>query len=1116
MPTATTSPRPIRLKAENIVDQSIDRAAARVRWNDLATGAAILIVTFLSYIVLMMSLDKWLVIPAVVRQFAFIGFLALCSTVLYFGVIRPYRRRVNPRYIARQVEQTIPDAKNVLINWVDLQDAEMPGTVKTAVAQKAADGLGHANLESATHSSRLMWFTIVAGVLLASLAALFILFKWPQFSSLVSRAINPFTNTEIASRTRIDLLEPIAGHATITDGEQLNISISIGGSVPDPNGPEKPRILVRRNPDATTYEDFPLIRGESSREFALMLPRSIIQNGFWYKVAAGDSTTDEFRVDVRTRPMLTGFDVKYEYPTYLKWPADFGVDARLKGMRGTTVTLTVQTNRSVDSGSLIVTAGKQNELIRGEVTGANQQSLRFQLKLVESGIYFVQFKPNGGESTFTSTQYPIEVEIDQAPIVRIVSPREEEIALPVTSMLAIDAVLNDDHGIVSAGLRMKLPGQNSVVIPTKKFRDGKSLARTKDGSFETEIPDYKESVTLDKLTDEAGKPIVLKEGDLLEYWVEATDNCTEPTANSGESVHQRVRIASVPPKPDPAEEQRTQKRKAEENTAQKQQEQRQQNDTRPQDQARNPDQSKQAEPSRGNEQANEPKKGEDKKGENEKSKGENKQAENPSSDGKGKTEDQPANTKKESTKPDSPEAKEKQGSGNTSGQDSKTEKPSGTSNPEQKQEQKPEQPSKGQQSAEGSKDAKPEPSKQSEQQNPEGSGQKSSDQKLEKEANQIKKRMEQRKEEPADAKGNKPAQNDESKPSTDDNNKPAQGKPESTEKKPGETQDGKPADKSGKKSGEKTAGDQQEPGPKNQPDASSEKEAPKDSNAQDQPGTAEQKQGPKEGTEGAGSSKTSKPETAPDSKDSKDPKNSEKPGSKGDQKSTDATKPDSSSQPEKSGSTGNKQKESRPENKNDKQDKQPKEPADSSSKSAADEKTQAKESHGTSPAEEKPRTDANQKPSAEKSGTPSDSTTPKDQPKTDSTQPMKSEGEPGANKPEGAKPETAPNSKTEERGSAKPSKPEEGSTGKADKVEKAEDRNDDKANKGSQTEPKSQGEGDQKPSQKEIDQAVRELEHENPGTREAAKEKPGDRGAPQPRDEIGRPRKTRKSEARTG
>jgi collagen type III alpha len=134
------------------VEREIAAVAKKIRTNDLVTGAALLIVGTLAYAVVALLLDKWLTLPAWVRQLEFLGFLTAILGLSYFAIVRPLMRVVNPRYVARQVEATMPQSKNELINWVDLQEQEMAGSVKSALASRAAAGFGDAAVRLAAHA----------------------------------------------------------------------------------------------------------------------------------------------------------------------------------------------------------------------------------------------------------------------------------------------------------------------------------------------------------------------------------------------------------------------------------------------------------------------------------------------------------------------------------------------------------------------------------------------------------------------------------------------------------------------------------------------------------------------------------------------------------------------------------------------------------------------------------------------------------------------------------------------------------------------------------------------------------------------------------------------------
>ncbi len=81
-------------------------------------------------------------------------------------------------------------------------------------------------------------------------------------------------------------------------------------------------------------------------------------------------------------------------------------------------------------------------------------------------------------------------------------------------------------------------GETKPALAPKLYREGKSF-QFDNGTFPDSI-DYKDFVALDKLASAKNEPIRLKTGTILEYWLEATDNCDYPNAHGNIGKSKRV------------------------------------------------------------------------------------------------------------------------------------------------------------------------------------------------------------------------------------------------------------------------------------------------------------------------------------------------------------------------------------------------------------------------------------------------------------------------------------------------------------------------------------------------------------------------------------------------
>ena len=590
MATVLEKPAPAERYASE-VDEQLAQATSRIRVHDLAFGGLLLAAMLLVYATAMIVLDKYAVLPEWVRQLGLFGFLAAAGATAFFTIVRPRLRRVNPMYAAVQVEKTIDDAKNSVVGYVEAQEnGQVHPAVKAAMGARAAKSVGRADVNRAVDHRSLIYTGAVAIVFLLALVILFFVFRPAQFRSLAARTFVPFSSDTIASRTQLTLLEPANGDVTITAGQSVTIKVNVGGKVPSPDKPDRVRVMVRHNLATAEYEELPLEKGEIAREWQVRVPDYLVRNGFWYKVAGGDAETPEYKVSVRSLPLFTEYEVAYEYPAYTRFKPETTRDPHLRAIRGTRVTILGKTNRSVKDGKLAFDPATREPLI-GKPLADKPDSVQFQFTLTTSGMYRLAFTSSDGERSPEPPPFKITVDEDHAPIVEIVKPQEEEVTLPANGHLAVDAAITDDIGVEKLTLKMRLAEPTKRDLADKPYLEGKSFRRPeKDGTFSwpTNL-DYKDSLDLGKLTDSGGLPVALKEGMVLEYWLEALDNRTkpgvsgsEPDPNVGKSVVKRVRIAPpvVPMEEKKNLDQKQDKRKTEEKASNAKQQQRLDNEPR--------------------------------------------------------------------------------------------------------------------------------------------------------------------------------------------------------------------------------------------------------------------------------------------------------------------------------------------------------------------------------------------------------------------------------------------------------------------------------------------------------------------------------------------------------
>jgi hypothetical protein len=557
-------------KHEAFVEQQLARARGRVRTLDLMGLLLLFVCLTLGYALLLGLVDRAWKLPSLLRLGTFLAYAAAALYVLGLGAYRCFFLRVNPLYAARRLEEVVPDAKNSVVNWLDLRDAPMSPAIRNSLGLRAAKDLAQADPEKAIVSRR----TVLLGGVASGLACMTVvaLLWWGPgaFFSLLQRNFAPFSEIAIATSTNLELLLPEGGNLSVNLNQKVDFRVGVTGRVPRPNQTDSVKLHYRYNPNDPYVEL--LLEQDPDGDWATALLGDQVHNGFWYKITAGDAATPEYQVRVRSLAQVLRVDVTYKYRPYLKaddltvsYPNETSSQPHLKALRGTEVTLVAHTNRAVKEGRIEFDHnGAKRELI-GELDSQDPKTLRYQFVIRENGMYRFLFRSAEGEPNSDRFSYRVEALTDHPPMVKLTVPGKD-VALPANGTLTLEGTADDDHGIKSLSFQLRvLKGGTKPELAPKSYRPGKSL-ELKNGRFPEALL-YKDFIALEKVKTAAGQPFPLAEGMELEYWLEAVDNCDypEPDGNVGRSDKFKLTIT--------APEKNQEKQKQERQRAEKQQQQ---------------------------------------------------------------------------------------------------------------------------------------------------------------------------------------------------------------------------------------------------------------------------------------------------------------------------------------------------------------------------------------------------------------------------------------------------------------------------------------------------------------------------------------------------------------
>lgn len=554
-------------KYDAFVAGQLSRAESRIRLLDLTAGLLGFAALSLAYVVGMVLCDSLLMLSPQARQLALYVFLAVGSLYLVGAVFRPLWLRVNPYYAARQVEQQLPQAKNSIVNWVDLHEQQLPPAIRGALGQRAAKDLSHVDLDRAISGRRAAWMGGLAALFGIIFIASFFLLGPAPFVSLLKRTFNPFRVVGVSTRTQLTIRKPEGGNAVVTVGRGLSFEVEVDGKVPDPRGADAVK-LVYRYDEGDPWLERPLSQ-EPSREWTTSLSALEVRNGLWYKITGGDAETEEYRVAVRAAPAITDFLATYHFRPYVARADEVRRDRELKELHGTEVLLRVRTNRALRDGYLELENKTGHRTVRGEVDPNDAHTLFVRFVLDEDGKYRLYFTSTESEAYSDPVAYPVTAIPDRAPVVELTKPGQD-IRLPADALLKLEGKAGDDIGVKALTLRLRVVGGDK--LRGQPYRGGGDALRLADGGYPLEV-EYEDFVELSRVQSEDGQAVALRAGMELEYWLEARDACDYPHANVSESKHYRV-FLTEPEKN--AEKRRQEKQQAAQEKTQHEQKQDQQ------------------------------------------------------------------------------------------------------------------------------------------------------------------------------------------------------------------------------------------------------------------------------------------------------------------------------------------------------------------------------------------------------------------------------------------------------------------------------------------------------------------------------------------------------------
>ncbi len=507
---SSTSALPVPLR------RALNRVARKHSSTQVFTGLAWLVTAAVLLLVAQTLLDRLMDFPRSVR----IAFLVLdagvLGTVIWRKLFIPWRGRWHAPEAAFAIQRHWPALGSRVISAVELSQsspdqrgAGSPLLVQALVREMTAfvPGLALGQVVPARPTVRRVFITAILVAVVSVLAWL----QWPLASVLLRRAA--LADIPLPTAT---VVEPETRDLNSAAGTNVTLSAFARGVLP-PQGRieltlasgEHRTILVR-----PTAED--------PARFAFVFENT--QQSFTYRFYLGDGRGPVFKVAALPAPLLEQAEFLQEFPAYTRRPPLRQPAGALTLFPGAKVSVVAQASQPLGMVELRFAGDNAPPPIQLSIDTVAPRVARGGFTVPATGItsLSVPLVSADGIAAIDTTDYPVRLEIDKVPAVRVEEPAAASETIVPTARLEVRARVRDDFALT----RVELVTENAEGNQSRR-----SLAVGDNG------------VVTHTFVPVSERPPLI-EGAHLTWWIEATDNNNVTGPGIGASERRQLTIVS--------------------------------------------------------------------------------------------------------------------------------------------------------------------------------------------------------------------------------------------------------------------------------------------------------------------------------------------------------------------------------------------------------------------------------------------------------------------------------------------------------------------------------------------------------------------------------------------
>ena len=406
------------------------------------------------------------------RWIYFLLLVVIYPPMSIYLIARSLKGRINPLFVAQQIEEVSPEIKNSISNFWQIRSTKhIHPSIVSSMGQRAVLDLDEDRAEDGvdTTSTSLWGYSSLA--CLAVTAIYFALMTGPSLQT-IHRILIPWDTVQRPSEIVIKSVQP--GDATITFGSSLEFTAELSGA-----NANTPVFLITESTDGSTAQTRLPMQHNQGR-FELLMDKSPlgIQRDFVYWIEAGHpqgrtAISEQFHVTVQPAASIRVTQLQYQFPAYTDLPD--AVNSRqfqIEAVEGTSIKVSALANKEIASAwlQLRTPSGdteKRMMLVEDEKVGTTDFELRVDASQTPAYVsYQIFFRAKDGATNPEAIEYSITTLQDLAPVIEFTRPaareiRQGPIELPINQTLPLAWSAHDpDYELSSVDLVVTEPNQD--------------------------------------------------------------------------------------------------------------------------------------------------------------------------------------------------------------------------------------------------------------------------------------------------------------------------------------------------------------------------------------------------------------------------------------------------------------------------------------------------------------------------------------------------------------------------------------------------------------------------------------------------------------------------------